>query len=117
MILSATQCLVVQLMLRQGLVLVAIGIIVGLAGVAAVSRSLVTLLFGLTPLDPITFVGVALLLAVVAGLADWMPAYRATVIDQLVASHLNNGFTPPSVAALAPRHPSGWCLARTIADG
>ena len=72
-------------MLRQSLALTAIGIALGLAGAAAVTRYVRGMLFGLTPLDPGTFTGVAALFAVVAALAAMIPARRATRVDPLVA--------------------------------
>ena len=61
------------------------GIGLGLAVAAAVTRALRGLLFGLTPLDPATFIGVAVLFALVATLAALLPAHRATRVDPLVA--------------------------------
>ena len=62
-----------------------IGIAVGVGGAAGLTRYLATMLFGLTPLDPITFVAVSVLFAAVAALASWMPARRATAVDPMMA--------------------------------
>jgi ABC-type antimicrobial peptide transport system permease subunit len=85
MALGARRGHVLGLILRQSLALTAIGIALGLAGASVVTRSLRGLLFGLTPLDPGTFIGVALLFAVVAAVAASIPAHRATRVDPLVA--------------------------------
>jgi putative ABC transport system permease protein len=85
MALGAARADVIGLVVRQSLTLTAVGIALGLAGAAAVTRYLGGLLFGLTPLDPTTFVGVAVTFACVAALAASVPARRATRIDPLVA--------------------------------
>jgi len=71
--------------LRQGLWLVGTGIVLGVVGGAAVSRVLSSLLFGLSPLDPIAYLSVSLLLAAVALVAVYLPARQATRVDPLVA--------------------------------
>ena len=73
------------LVLRQSIVLTIIGIGLGVAGAAAVTRYLEGMLFGLTPLDPSTFMAVAALFALVATLAALVPARRATKVDPMVA--------------------------------
>jgi ABC-type lipoprotein release transport system permease subunit len=57
----------------------------GLAGAAAFTRYLEGMLFALTPLDPMTFAAVAVLFLVVALVASYVPARRATQVDPLVA--------------------------------
>jgi ABC-type antimicrobial peptide transport system permease subunit len=76
---------VLRLVLRQGLGLTAVGIALGLLAAAALSRTLGTLLFGVSPTDAIAFGGIALLLAGVALLACALPARRAAQVDPLVA--------------------------------
>jgi hypothetical protein len=73
------------LVLRQGLRLTAIGILLGGAGAVAVTRLLRGLLYGTAPTDPLTFLLAAGVLAVVATLATWIPARRATGVSPLVA--------------------------------
>ena len=85
MALGANRRDVLQLLTGQGLRLVCLGAALGIAGGAAVSRLLTSLLFGLSPLDPITYLSVALLLVAVALLATYLPARRATKVDPLVA--------------------------------
>ena len=85
MALGAQRPHVLGLILRQSLALTAVGIILGLAGASAVTRYLRGMLFGLTPVDPGTFIGVAVLFAVVAAAAAAIPAHRATRVDPLVA--------------------------------
>jgi ABC-type antimicrobial peptide transport system permease subunit len=76
---------VLKLIISQGMKLVLIGIVIGLAGAFAVTRAVSSLLFGVGATDPVTFVGVAILLVAVALLACWIPARRATQVDPLVA--------------------------------
>jgi putative ABC transport system permease protein len=85
MALGAQRGDVMGLVLRQSLTLTAIGIVIGLAAAAAVTRYVRGMLFGLTPLDPATFAGVALVFAIVAAAAAAIPARRATRIDPLAA--------------------------------
>jgi putative ABC transport system permease protein len=65
--------------------LIACGIALGLSGAAAVTRYLESLLFALAPLDVPTFLTVSLLFAIVATLASYVPARRATRVDPLIA--------------------------------
>jgi putative ABC transport system permease protein len=75
---------VLQLILRQGLGLAVVGIVLGLAGALALTGVLRSLLFEINPADPVTFVVISLLLAMVVVLACWLPARRATRIDPLI---------------------------------
>jgi predicted permease len=85
MALGANRRDVLRLVTRQGLRLIGLGAALGMAGGAAVSRLLMSLLFGLSPLDPIAYLSVALLLVAVALLAIYLPARRAATVDPLVA--------------------------------
>ncbi|HET9528336.1 MAG TPA: ABC transporter permease [Pyrinomonadaceae bacterium] len=76
---------VLGLVVRQGMLLVVIGLALGLAGAFALTRVMESLLFGVTAKDPITFVAVAGLLSVVALIACYIPARRATKVDPLTA--------------------------------
>jgi predicted permease len=85
MALGAAPSTVMWLVLGRGTTVTAAGVAVGLLGAAAVTRYLETMLFGLTRLDPITFALGPLTLAVVAAIAAFLPARRATKVDPLVA--------------------------------
>ena len=74
-----------RLVLRQGIKLAGLGIAVGLAGAVAVTRLLRAWLFGVSPLDPASFLAIPLLLLGVAWLACWLPARRAARVDPIVA--------------------------------
>ncbi len=76
---------VLRLVLARALRVVVVGLIVGLAGAAGVTRVLQTFLFGVTPTDPMAFTIVTLLLMAVGLVAAWLPARRATRIDPSVA--------------------------------
>jgi ABC-type antimicrobial peptide transport system permease subunit len=69
----------------QGMRLALIGVIIGVAAAYGLSRYMSNLLFGVEPRDPLVFVGVPLLLAIIALVAVWVPAARASRIDPLGA--------------------------------
>ena len=73
------------LVVRQGLTLAATGVVLGLVGAFGVTRVIQSLLYNVTATDPISFGGVALFLALVATLASYLPARRATNVDPIVA--------------------------------
>ena len=73
------------LFIRHGFVLAAIGIACGIAAAAALTRAMSTLLFGVSPLDPLTYVAVALTLGGTAVLASYLPARRAARVDPAIA--------------------------------
>ena len=76
---------VVQLILRQGMVLALLGIAAGLAGASFLSSVLTSLLFQVSATDPVTFAGISLSLLAVALLASYLPARRAAKVDPMVA--------------------------------
>ena len=85
MALGATRRDILTAIVRQGLQLTLIGIATGLVAAFGLSRLLRSLLFGVKPSVPRTFIAVSLLLVAVALLASFIPAYRATKVDPMVA--------------------------------
>jgi putative ABC transport system permease protein len=79
--LGASRGSIVALVVRQGITLTALGIVIGLVAAAAATQVIATLLFGISRLDPITYLGVIALLAAVSGIACWLPAWRAAKLD------------------------------------
>jgi len=76
---------VLKLVVGEGMKLIVVGIGVGLFGAFALTRWMTSLLFSVSASDPLTFVVIALLLMIIALLACWLPARRATKVDPLVA--------------------------------
>ncbi len=76
---------VLRMIVGQGMGLVAVGLVIGLGGAWALTRLMKSLLFGITATDPLTYAGIALLLAAVAFLASYLPARRATKVDPMEA--------------------------------
>jgi putative ABC transport system permease protein len=76
---------VLKLIIRNGLALTLLGIVIGVGGAIGLTRLMSTLLFGVTPTDKPTFIAVSAVLIVVALLACYIPARRATKVDPLVA--------------------------------
>jgi len=74
-----------RMVVGRGLALTLAATLIGIAGAAALSRTLATLLFGVAPLDPVTFVTAAAVLGGVALLASYLPARRAARVDPVVA--------------------------------
>jgi len=85
MALGADRVTVLRLVIRQGLVLTAIGVALSLAAGAAGAQVLRSLLFEVSALDPLAFGGAAVLLGPVALAASYLPARRATRVDPMVA--------------------------------
>ena len=85
MALGAQRGAVLGLVLGRGVVLIASGIALGLAGALGLTRYLSGMLYDLTPLDPATYAAVAIAFAFVALIASYLPARRATRVDPVVA--------------------------------
>jgi ABC-type antimicrobial peptide transport system permease subunit len=85
MALGATQNDVLSLIVRQGMTLAISGLATGLTGEFALTRLIRSLLFGVEATDPLTFVGISVLLAFIALLASYIPAQRAARIDPMVS--------------------------------
>jgi ABC-type antimicrobial peptide transport system permease subunit len=82
--LGATRGSILGLIVRQGMSLTLIGVVIGLVGATAATRGIMTLLFGVSRLDPVTYFAVVLLLAGVAMIACWLPAWRAARVDPAI---------------------------------
>ena len=76
---------VLRFIVRQGVELSAVGAVFGILGALGVTRYLASLLYGVRPFDPLTFLAVALLLGLVVLAACYIPARRASRVDPLVA--------------------------------
>ena len=85
MALGADRAAVLAQVMKHGLVLTAIGIIAGLAGAFSLNRVIESLLFGVRPTDPMTTGGVVVTILVVAAIACWLPAWRASRLNPQVA--------------------------------
>ena len=85
MALGARSADVSRMIVRQGSLVAAAGLVVGLAGSLALTRFMAALLFGIAPTDPATHIGVALALMAVAALASYVPARRASRISPVEA--------------------------------
>lgn len=85
MAMGAERANVLRFVISQGLKLALIGLVAGIATAFVIARQLSSLLFGVKAYDPITFVGVSLILVFVAVLACYIPAWRASRVDPLIA--------------------------------
>jgi putative ABC transport system permease protein len=85
MALGASRGDVLAMVMRMGLWLMGAGLVVGLTVSFAINRVLATQLWGVTARDPLTYIGVSLVVLVAGAAACWFPARRATRVDPLVA--------------------------------
>jgi predicted permease len=85
MALGAQTSDVLKMLVGQGMILTAVGITIGIVAAVALTRLMENLLFGVSATDPLTFAFIASLLALVALLACWIPARRATKVDPMIA--------------------------------
>jgi putative ABC transport system permease protein len=83
--LGASRRSLVILVLRQGMTLSGVGVLFGLVGAAVTTQAIAALLFGVSRLDPVTYLGVVVLLASVSTVACGIPAWRAARVDPVVA--------------------------------
>jgi putative ABC transport system permease protein len=85
MALGATASEVFRVVMADGLKLALVGVVLGLGGAALVARSLAALLFGVAPIEPLVLIGTAATLLTVAAVASFIPAWRATRVQPMVA--------------------------------
>jgi putative ABC transport system permease protein len=83
--LGATRADILTLVLRQGMTMTCVGLVIGLSAALAAARALAAMLFGVTWLDRLTYLGATLLLLAVSGIACFIPARRAASIDPMEA--------------------------------
>jgi predicted permease len=83
MALGADQGRVVGMVIRKGMVLVAVGVMLGLAASLGASRLMAGMIYGVSPVDPVTFLGVPSVLCLVALVATFIPARRAAAVDPM----------------------------------
>ncbi|MBI3666720.1 MAG: ABC transporter permease [Acidobacteria bacterium] len=82
--LGASRGNILALVLRQGMTLTGLGVAIGLAGAAAAGQAIAAMLFGVSRLDPVTYLGVIALLLGVSAIACWVPAWRAARVDPAI---------------------------------
>ena len=85
MALGAQMRHIMQLILKHGVVLVALGVVIGLVAAVVLTRLMAHLLYGVTATDPVTFAAIGLLLTIVALVACYLPARRAAQVDPVIA--------------------------------
>ena len=83
--LGASPAIVTGMFVRRGVILTGVGVFVGLIGAVALTRVMASLLFGISPLDPLTYVAVSLLLVAAAATASYIPARKASAVDPVKA--------------------------------
>jgi ABC-type antimicrobial peptide transport system permease subunit len=85
MALGAGRSNMLRMVLREIMVLISIGIVIGVPVALAGDRVVSRMLFGVRPSDPVTLVGAAVMLLIVAAIAGYLPARRASLVDPMVA--------------------------------
>jgi ABC-type antimicrobial peptide transport system permease subunit len=85
MALGAQRSDVLRMTIKQGLKLVGLGLVIGLAAAFVLTRVMATLLFGISATDPLTFITISFVLLVVAMVASYIPSVRAMRVDPMVA--------------------------------
>jgi predicted permease len=85
MVFGAPRASIRNLVVGEGLKLSAVGILFGLIGAFAITRVMASLLVGVNPTDPVTFVAIVALFAIIAATASWIPARRASRLDPMAA--------------------------------
>jgi putative ABC transport system permease protein len=85
MALGAQRGDVLKMTVMEGLKLVALGLVIGLAAAFVLTRVMASLLFGISATDPVTFITISFVLLAVALLASYIPALRATRVDPMIA--------------------------------
>lgn len=85
MALGAAQRDVLKMIVRNGVILTSIGIAIGVAAAIVLTRLMTSMLFGISPTDPVTFAGIGFLILAVAILASYVPARRASRVDPMIA--------------------------------
>ena len=84
MALGASRRNILSLVLRDGMRLTAFGMVLGVVGASAATRAIASLLFGTSAVDPLAWLGMLALLAAVAALACWVPAWRSANVEPSV---------------------------------
>ncbi|HEV2298234.1 MAG TPA: ABC transporter permease [Candidatus Acidoferrales bacterium] len=82
--LGAPRTSILSLIVRQGMTLTVVGILIGLGGALAASQAIASQLFGVSPLDVFTYIGVVVMLGSVSVIACWAPAWRASRVDPAI---------------------------------
>jgi putative ABC transport system permease protein len=83
--LGANRAAVLRMVIRQGITLTLIGLAIGVVATPGITRLVSSMIFGVTPYDPATFIAVAAILILVAAAACYVPARRAMRVDPMVA--------------------------------
>lgn len=76
---------VIKMIVAEGLKLAVVGVTIGVIGAIALTRLITSLLYDVSPVDPVTFLGVSLVLALAALVASYIPALKATRVDPVLA--------------------------------